>query len=86
MKAGARIMKQYSMHEAKAQLSSLVDQAVYGETIVIGKYGRPVAQIVPYREGGKADRIGFLAGQIKAPDDFDHAFDAEILEMFSGEK
>ena len=37
--------------EAKTKLSFLLDQVAKGETITITKRGRPMAQLVPIREG-----------------------------------
>ena len=36
-----------SVHEAKTQLSRLLQQVISGETIVISRSGRPVARLVP---------------------------------------
>ena len=35
------------IHEAKTQLSSLVERAASGEEIVIAKAGKPIAKLVP---------------------------------------
>lgn len=36
-----------NVHEAKAQLSELLERAVRGEEIVIGKRGKPFVRLVP---------------------------------------
>ena len=38
---------QYNMHEAKTQLSRIIDRVEHGEEIVISRAGRPVAKVVP---------------------------------------
>ncbi len=43
-------MHQVNMHEAKSQLSKLVDEVQSGEEIIIAKSGKPVARLVPYEE------------------------------------
>lgn len=40
-------MTRYSVAEAKARLSELIDRAEKGEGVVITKHGRPVAEIRP---------------------------------------
>ena len=37
------------MHEAKSQLSRLLELAEQGETVVIARHGRPVVELVPVR-------------------------------------
>ncbi len=60
------------MHEAKSQLSRLVDLAAGGEQVIIQRSGRPVARLVPV-EGRRplAEAFGALRGEIELADDFD---------------
>ena len=37
------------MHEAKSQLSRLLELVEEGETVVIARHGEPVAELVPAR-------------------------------------
>ncbi len=58
-------------HEAKTQLSSLLNRVQAGEEIVIARAGRPVAVLVPYR-GGEDQRVaGRYAGEGFIAEDFD---------------
>lgn len=60
-----------NVHQAKRQLSKLLDQVLEGEEIVIGRAGRPVARLVPFRRK-QAPRVpGRLAGRIVIAEDFD---------------
>jgi len=44
---------QVNVHEAKSQLSRLLELVEEGETVVIARHGRPVAELVPAkRESG----------------------------------
>ena len=44
---------QVNVHEAKSQLSRLLELVEQGETVVIARHGQPVAELVPAkREGG----------------------------------
>lgn len=49
-----------NVHEAKPQLSRLLDKAHVGEEIVLGKAGKPYAKLVPLSRGDR--KPGFLKG------------------------
>lgn len=71
-----------NMHEAKTQLSKLVDQAVKGEAFVIAKAGKPLVKVAGLDTPEVPKRLGFLAGEIVVPKDFDRMGDAEIAALF----
>jgi prevent-host-death family protein len=81
-------MKRINIHEAKTQLSRLVDEASNGEPFVIAKAGKPLVKVMALTApvGKQVKRIGFLAGQISVPDDFDRMGQAEIERLFAGGK
>lgn len=60
-----------NIHEARRQLSRLVDRAVKGEPFVIAKAGKPLVKVVALDALATRQRLGFLAGEISVPDDFD---------------
>jgi len=70
-----------NISEAKAELSSLIESVQRGEEVLIGKAGRPVARLVPYRGLAERRRPGALAGQIVIAEDFD-VLPADIAEAF----
>jgi prevent-host-death family protein len=76
-----------NVHEAKTHLSRLIEQAVKGEPFVIAKAGKPLVKVVPIRppEAGATRRLGFMAGQIAVPEDFDRMGEAVIERLFGGE-
>lgn len=76
--------KVVNLYEAKTQLSALVERAAAGETIVIAKAGRPLAQLVPISRTRRV-RLGSLRGRIVVPDDFDRLAQEEIESMFEGD-
>ena len=80
-------MKTLNIHEAKTHLSKLVDHAVKGEPFVIAKAGKPLVKVTALDAplGGQMRRLGFMAGQITVPDDFDRMGSSEIEQMFGGE-
>jgi len=67
--------------EAKTQLSRLVDQAVKGEAFVIAKAGKPLVRVSALDAPAKPRRLGFLAGEIEVPADFDRMGAAEIATL-----
>jgi prevent-host-death family protein len=81
-------MKTINIHEAKTQLSRLVDEASKGEPFVIAKAGKPMVKVTALAApvGTETKRLGFMTGQISVPDDFDRMGEAEIERMFSGVK
>lgn len=60
-----------NIHEAKTHFSRLVDRAARGEEIVIGKAGKPVAKLVPYREQQGPRSPGGWEGRVRIAPDFD---------------
>ncbi len=81
-------MKTVNIHEAKTQLSKLVDAASKGEPFVIAKAGKPLVKVTALEAPKHTEmrRLGFMAGQISVPEDFDRMGEAEIEKIFSGEK
>lgn len=81
-------MQTVNIHEAKTNLSRLVDQAARGEPFVIAKAGKPLVKVVALDtpEAGQAKRLGFLAGQITVPDDFDEMGRAEVEQLFGNDE
>lgn len=75
------------MHEAKTHLSRLVQQAVAGESFMIAKAGRPLVLVtaVELSVSPATQRIGFLAGEIDVPEDFDTMGEAQIEASFQDE-
>jgi prevent-host-death family protein len=80
-------MQTVNIHEAKTNLSRLVDQAANGEPFVIAKAGKPLVKVIALGapEAGQAKRLGFLTGQIEVPDDFDQMGGSEVEKLFDGD-
>jgi prevent-host-death family protein len=78
-------MQTFNIHEAKTHLSRLVDRAAAGEPFVIAKAGKPLVKVVALNapEAGQVKRLGFLAGQIAVPEDFNEMGQAEIEQLFA---
>ncbi len=71
-----------NIHEAKTQLSKLVDRAAKGETFVIAKAGKPLVKVAAIDAPKAPRRLGFLSGEIAVPKDFDRMGEAKIAAMF----
>lgn len=72
-------MQVVNIHDAKTQLSKLLEQVQSGEDVVIAKSGTPIVRLVPYvTPKRKIAPPGAMAGEIWIADDFD----APIDELF----
>jgi len=72
-------MQVVNIHDAKTQLSRLLEQVQSGEDVVIAKSGTPIVRLVPYvAPKRKIAPPGAMAGEIWIADDFD----APIDELF----
>lgn len=80
-------MQTVNIHAAKTHLSRLVEQAARGEPFVIAKAGKPLVKVMALDapEAGQQQRLGFMAGQITVPEDFDRMGSVEIARLFGGE-
>lgn len=80
-------MHTVNIHEAKTHLSRLVELASKGESFIIAKAGKPLVKVMALTspDVGQVKRIGFMAGQIQVPDDFDRMGSDEIQAMFGAE-
>ena len=77
-------MKTVNIHQAKTQLSKLIEEAAKGEPFIIARAGTPVVKVTALSAptGAEVRRLGFLAGQIEVPDDFDRMGCEEIERLF----
>ena len=73
-----------NIHEAKTHLSRLLDRAAKGKPFIISKAGKPLVKVVPLEtpDAAQLRRLGFLAGQIVVPDDFDRMDETKIERLF----
>jgi prevent-host-death family protein len=80
-------MQTINIHEAKTHLSRLVEQAAKGEPFVIAKAGKPLVKVTSLETpvAGQVRRLGFMAGRIAVPDDFDRMGSGEIERLFGGD-
>jgi prevent-host-death family protein len=81
-------MQMFNMHEAKTNLSKLIEETVNGgEPFVIAKAGKPLVKVtrIDVEAEKPRKRIGFMKGQLKVPADFDAMGADQIADMFEGD-
>ena len=72
-------MQQVNIHTAKTQLSKLIAE---GKEVIIARYGRPVAKLVPIKLL-QEDRVpGTAKGKVRMMDDFFDPLPDDILDEF----
>lgn len=77
-------MQLVNIHEAKTQLSRLLEQVQAGEDVVIAKAGAPIVRLIPYAQPKR--RIappGAMEGEGWSADDFDEPMD-ELFNCLKG--
>ena len=72
-----------SVHEAKTQLSKLLDLVEDGEEVVIERHGRIVAQLVPVRATRRSP-LGAMRGEFGMTDGWERAMTDDEADAFWG--
>ena len=77
-------MKIVNIGEAKAHLSKLVEMALNGQEIIIGRRNSPLVRLMPLKKHKlKKRKGGYLKGKIHMAPDFDQ-LPKEIEDAFKG--
>ena len=74
-------MPKYNVHEAKTQLSKLLERVAAGEEVIIAKSGVPVARLVPATPVQQRS-LGTEKGRVFVADDFDAPLPEDLLKAF----
>ena len=64
---------QFNIHDAKTNLSRIIDRVEHGEEIIISRAGTPVAKVVPLNSTVNRVGRGSLSGLLVMADDWDSA-------------
>ncbi len=75
-------MTEVNVHDAKTNLSKLLQRVEAGEEITIARAGHPVARLVPVRDPHRRRPLGLDAGKVWVAPDFDGPLPDEILDAF----
>jgi prevent-host-death family protein len=73
---------QFNIHDAKTNLSRIIERVEHGEEIVISRAGHPVAKVVPLNRMVERPGRGSLRGKLVLSPDWDSA---EVNEAISGD-
>jgi prevent-host-death family protein len=71
-----------NIHEAKTQLSRLLERVALGEEVIIAKAGKPVARLVAVAPARPKFKLGSAKGKFVVPDDFNDPLPKEIEDLF----
>lgn len=77
-------MDTVNIHQAKTQLSRLIERVCAGEEIIIARGGRPVARLAPLLHSAKPRSPGLLKGKIRVTKDFNAPLPDDLLDLFEG--
>lgn len=78
------MMQFRNIHDAKSQLSHLIELVYAGEEVIICKAGKPMVKIVRYQSEGGVRKPGAWRGKVKIAKGFDET-STEIEGLFKGE-
>ncbi len=70
-----------NIHDAKSQLSRLIEAALSGEDVVIQKAGKPVVRLVPVAPPGVVRKPGAWTRKVRMAKDFDET-PQDIIDSF----
>ncbi len=73
-----------NIHQAKSNLSQLIERALAGEEVIIAKAGKPMVRLVPVLRDDTPREGGQWKGRVRIADDFDD-LPADIAAAFGVE-
>lgn len=76
-------MTMVNVHQAKSQLSKLIEEAEAGEDVVIARAGKPAVRLVPVTRHGEARRAGVWRDRVVISPDLDTLPD-DLIAAFEG--
>ncbi|MEO0357700.1 MAG: type II toxin-antitoxin system prevent-host-death family antitoxin [Pseudomonadota bacterium] len=74
---------QVNIHEAKTQLSKLIEAALNGEEVIIAKGNKPVVKLEPVTAKNQF-KFGILEGKVGEGPDWFEPMDEEDLKLWEG--
>jgi len=74
-------MIEISVHEAKTQLSHLLDLVEDGEEVLIHRHGKPVARLAAITGAAKSP-FGAMQGEFEVPEGWDRPLSPEEADAF----
>ncbi len=78
-------MMRVSVEEIRQDVSAFLQRVEAGETLLIVRTGKPIAEIQPVAVPPEALRpFGLCAGEFTVPEDFDAPLPKDIINAFEG--
>jgi len=78
-------MMRVSVEEIQQDLSAFLQRVEAGETLIVMRTGKPIAEIKPVVVPPEALRpFGLCAGEFTVPEDFDAPLPEDIINVFEG--
>jgi prevent-host-death family protein len=71
-----------TIHQAKTNLSKLIERAERGEEVLIARGDKVVAKLVPIRNAPKQRRLDLLKGKFIVPPEFFEPLPEEELQRW----
>ena len=72
-----------TVEQLQSETNSLVDRVAAGESIVVTRSGRPVAEMRPLHLASQVQRpAGLCAGEFIVPDGFDDPLPHDVVNVF----
>jgi prevent-host-death family protein len=79
-------MTQVNLEDIQQDLSTYLQRVEAGETLIIIRAGKPVAEVKPVAPRVETLRpFGLCAGEFTVPEDFDAPLPEDILNAFEGQ-
>jgi prevent-host-death family protein len=80
-------MTKVNVHEAKTHLSRYLDRVEAGETVILCRHNKPIAEIrpIPAKPKRKPRSPGIDKGKITIPPEFFDPLPEDIVRIFNGE-
>ncbi|HKT89871.1 MAG TPA: type II toxin-antitoxin system prevent-host-death family antitoxin [Candidatus Sulfotelmatobacter sp.] len=75
-------MKTFTIHDAKTNLSRLIQRACRGEEIIIARGPEPVVRLVPVNGKKGQRKLGILKGKLVVGPEFFEPLPAEELDRW----
>jgi len=73
---------QVNIHDAKTQLSKLIERACQGEEVIIAKSGKPVAKLTAIELRQRGRQFGALRGKARVDERFFEPLPEEELKAW----
>ena len=77
-------MSKINIHNAKTNLSRLIEKAAKGDEVIISRAGEPVARLVPIKTAAARRRKGLLKNKIKIRPGFYKPLPEAVIAAFEG--